>query len=61
MSLPITKDFLGRSFKEVVLAPNENVIARFPATRKVGRKQGTGIAEGEPKAKVLTTHIIFPF
>lgn len=42
---------LGRGFKEVVMTPNENAIARFPAARKMGRKQGIEIAEGEPKAK----------
>lgn len=42
---------LGRSFKEVVLTPNENAITHFPASEKMDRKQGAGIAEGEPKAK----------
>lgn len=47
---------------EVTLTPKENAVAHFPAIRKMGRKQGTGIAEGETKAKSPDNiYIFFPF
>lgn len=46
---------------EVTLTPKENAVAHFPAIRKMGRKQGTGIAEGETKAKSPDNIYIFFF